>query len=83
MMLYGFVRVGAAVKMRVRDFEDDGEYASLVLHEKGGKERRIPCHHKTREYLRAYVAAAELATDTKAALFQSAPGRKPALSAKP
>jgi integrase len=25
MMLCGFVRVGAAVKMRVRDFEDDGE----------------------------------------------------------
>ena len=53
LMLYGFVRVGAAVGMRVREFEDEGEHANLVLHEKGGKERRIACHHKTREYLRA------------------------------
>ena len=26
MMLYGFVRVGALVRMRVRDFEDGGEF---------------------------------------------------------
>ena len=30
-------------RMRVRDFEDEGEHASLVLREKGGKERRIGC----------------------------------------
>lgn len=82
LMLFGFVRVGALVKMLVRDFEDGGEYAALVLHEKGGKERRIACHHKAREYLRAYVAAAGFEPRAKVALFQSAPGRKPALSGK-
>jgi integrase len=79
-MLYGFVRVGAAVRMTVRDFDDSGEHAALVLHEKGGKERRIPCHHKAREYLRAYIAAVGFEPRAKLPLFQSAPGRSGKLS---
>ena len=75
LMLYGFVRIGAAVAMRVRDFEDEGEHANLVLHEKGGKERRIACHHKTREYVRAYIQAAGFEPRAKAPLFQTAPRR--------
>ncbi len=82
-MLFGFVRVGALCKMTVRDFEDESATATLVLHEKGGKERRIPCHHVTRDYLRAYVAAAGFEPRAKVPLFQSAPGRKPALSGRP
>jgi site-specific recombinase XerD len=81
-MLFGFVRVGAVVKMTVRDFENEGENAWLVLHEKGGKERRIPCHHRTREYLRAYLTAAGLEPRSRAALFQSAPRRTGKLSGK-
>lgn len=80
LMLYGFVRVGAAVAMRVRDFEDEGEHANLVLHEKGGKERRIACHHKTREYLRAYIQAAGFEPRAKLPLFQTAPRRSSALT---
>ena len=79
-MLYGFVRVGAAVKMTVRDFDDSGEQAALVLHEKGGKERRIPCHHKAREFLHAYIAEAEFDARAKVPLFQTAPGRSARLS---
>lgn len=79
-MLFGFVRVGAAVRMLVRDFDDSGELALLVLHEKGGKERRIPCHHRTREALRAYVAAAGLEPRARVPLFQTAPARSRALS---
>jgi site-specific recombinase XerD len=82
-MLFGFVRVGALCRMTVRDFEDESAHAYLVLHEKGGKERRIPCHHLTREYLRAYVAAAGFEPRSKAPLFQSAPGRSAALSGQP
>lgn len=83
-MLFGFVRVGAVVKMRVRDFEDSaGGDAFLVLHEKGGKERRIPCHHLVRNYLRDYLAAADLDPRSKLPLFQSAPGRSGVLSAAP
>jgi integrase/recombinase XerD len=72
-MLFGFVRVGAVVKMRVRDFEDEGSDAELMLNEKGGQQRRIPCHHRTREYLRAYLAAVALDPKSKEPLFQSAP----------
>jgi integrase/recombinase XerD len=81
-MLFGFVRVGALCKMAVRDFEDEGATAYLVLHEKGGKERRIACHHKAREYLRAYVQAAGFDSRSHEPLFQSAPKRSGALSGK-
>ena len=81
-MLFGFVRVGAVVKMRVRDFED-GDNAWLILHEKGGRERRIPCHHKTRDYLRAYVLAAGLEPTSGVPLFQGAPRRSRALCGLP
>jgi site-specific recombinase XerD len=81
-MLFGFVRVGAVVNMTVRDFADEGENAWLVLHAKGGKERRIPCHHRTREYVRAYIAAAGLEPGSRTPLFQSAPRRSGALSGK-
>jgi len=81
-MLFGFVRVGAAVKMRVRDFEDEGPAAWLVLHEKGGKERRIPCHHRTRDYLREYIARAGFEPRAKVPMFQSAPRRSGQLSGK-
>jgi integrase/recombinase XerD len=53
-----------------------------VLHEKGGKERRIACHHKAREYLRAYLQAAGLDARSHDPLFQSAPKRSAALSGK-
>jgi site-specific recombinase XerD len=93
-MLFGFVRVGAVVKMRVKDFVDDASGGTLVLREKGGKHRRIPCHHQAREYLRAYLEAAGHAAsladtvkapspDLKAPLFQSAPRWSKTLSGKP
>jgi site-specific recombinase XerD len=81
-MLFGFVRVGALCKMTVRDFEDESAAAYLVLHEKGGKERRIPCHHLTREYLRACIQAAGFEPRSRAPLFQTAPRRSAALSGK-
>jgi integrase/recombinase XerD len=84
-MLYGFVRVGALVRLRIGDFQEHGDSAWLVLHEKGGKERRLPAHHLVREYLRGYLDASglgELAA-RRAPLFQSAPRRAKALSGKP
>jgi len=55
--------------------------AWLVLREKGGKQRRIPCHHRIRENVRAYLlAAAFLDTRSKEPLFQSAPRHNKALS---
>jgi integrase/recombinase XerD len=83
-MLFGFVRVGAVVKMRVADFDDTRE-GWLVLHEKGGKERRIPAHHLVREAVRAYLLAAGLAADSDsgAPLFQTSPRHSAALSGRP
>jgi integrase/recombinase XerD len=81
-MLFGFVRVGAVVKMTVGDFDDSRE-GWLVLHEKGGKERRIPAHHLVREALRAYLLAAELGDQGIAPLFQTSPRHAPALSGRP
>ena len=81
-MLFGFVRVGALCKMTVRDFEDEGAAAYLLLHEKGGKERRIACHHRARDYLRTYIAAAGFEPRSRAPLFQSAPKRTATLSGK-
>lgn len=82
-MLFGFVRVGALVKMRVRDFDDAGGEAWLVLEEKGGKDWRLPAHHLVREALRAYLAVTALEPRSKAPLFQSAPRKAPGLSGKP
>jgi site-specific recombinase XerD len=80
-MLFGFVRVGAVVKMRVADFDDSRE-GWLVLHEKGGKERRIPAHHLVREAVRAYLLAGGLSSEG-APLFQTSPRHSPALSGRP
>jgi site-specific recombinase XerD len=84
-MLYDLVRVGAVVRMRVRDFWDQTETAWLILREKGGKQRRLPAHHIVREYLRAYLDAAGLGRreHASAPLFQSAPGGATKLSGRP
>lgn len=83
LMIFSFARVGAAISMRVRDFQDEGGEAFLVLHEKGGKERRLPCHHRIRAYLRAYLDAAGLDPKSKEPLFQSAPRTGTRLSGRP
>lgn len=83
-MLYGFVRVGALVRLRVGDFQDHGSTGWLVLHEKGGRERRLPAHHLVREDLRRYLATSGLGElgHRRAPLFQSAPRRAKSLSGK-
>lgn len=81
-MLFGFVRVGAVVTMRVRDFDDERGEAWLALREKGGKARRIPAHHLVRSYVRAYLDATDLAPRSPKPLFQSVPRTSSALSGK-
>src|SRR5271168_5550496 len=41
------------------------------LHEKGGKQHAMPCHHNLEAYLHEYIDGAGLAGDPKAFLFQS------------
>ena len=55
----------------------------MRLHEKGGKEHEVPCHHNLELFLDAYIAAAGIAADPDAPLFQTAAGKTGQLSGKP
>ena len=52
-----------------------GRRGWVRLHEKGGKEHEVPCHHNLERYLDEYIAAAGIAEDPDAPLFQTAAGR--------
>jgi site-specific recombinase XerD len=73
-LTYSFARVGAALKLKVEDLRSHGTGWQLFLHEKGGKEHKMPCHHALSEMLHAYVAAAGIADDRKGWLFRTSPG---------
>jgi integrase len=73
-LTYGFARIGAALKMRVEDLQSKGSGWLIRLHEKGGKQHMMPCHHALAEALHAYIAAAGIATDKKAFLFRTSRG---------
>lgn len=72
LMVYTFARVGAALKMKVEDVYVQGRRTWVRLHEKGGKQHEMPCHHNLDEYLHAYVQGAALVAAAKAPLFRSA-----------
>lgn len=83
-MIYSFARVSAACGLRVGDVAHTGRRAFLHLREKGGKQRKLPCHHAAEEALDAYTRAAGLTgADAKAPLFRTAVRRKDELTAKP
>jgi integrase len=46
----------------------------IRLHEKGGKQHMMPCHHALAEALHAYIDAAGIAADKKAFLFRTSRG---------
>jgi site-specific recombinase XerD len=75
-LTYGFARVTAALKMKVEDLRPRGAAWVLRLHEKGGKQHAMPCHHALAEILHAYIAAAGIAEDKKGWLFRTAKGHK-------
>jgi site-specific recombinase XerD len=82
LMVYTFARVGAAIKMRVEDFYIQGRRTWVRLHEKGGKQHEMPCHHNLEAWLREYIEGARLA-GAKDFLFRSAVGRTGRLSDRP
>ena len=75
-LTYGFARIGAALKMRVEDLQSKGSGWLIRLHEKGGKQHLIPCHHALAEALHAYIAAAGIAANKKAFLFRTSRGHR-------
>ncbi len=73
-LTYSFARIGAALKMKVEDLRPRGASWTIRLHEKGGKQHSMPCHHALAEALHAYIAAAGFAEDRKGFLFRTSPG---------
>jgi site-specific recombinase XerD len=84
MLIYTAARAGAAAKLRIKDFVDEGTQFILRFAEKGGKARSIPVRSDLQDFLQSYIAAAALAEEPKdAPLFRTAGGRKGTLSQRP
>jgi site-specific recombinase XerD len=83
-LTYSIARIGAALKMKVEDFQPKSAGWIVRLHEKGGKEHAMPCHQALAEALRTYIEAAGLAEDRKGYLFRTSHGHAGvALSGQP
>jgi integrase len=82
-MAYSFARVGAVIRMKVGDYFVQGRRRWVRLHEKGGKEHDVPCHHNLDHYLDAYIDAAGIAGDVDGYLFRTASGKTGMLTEKP
>jgi integrase len=74
-LLFTTARIGAALRCKVGDYYREGYGLMLCLHEKGGKEHRVPVHHLLVEYLETYLDAAGLREERAGPLFRSARGR--------
>ncbi len=69
LMVYSFARVGAALAMKVEDVYVQNRRLWVRLHEKGGKEHEMPCHHNLEAWLTAYIEGCGL--QPKGPLFQT------------
>ncbi len=79
--LYSAARIGTVCRLKVADFHQDGDEATLVLHEKGDKRRKIGLHFAAAQAIAEYIDKAKL---TKGPLFRARRHwRKPELSDKP
>jgi len=63
------MRIGAALGMTVADVYWQHRRLWVRLHEKGGKEHSMPCHHHLETYLQDYIEAAKIADDRGGAPF--------------
>jgi site-specific recombinase XerD len=73
-LTYSFARITAALTMKVEDLHPKGAGWQIRLHEKGGKDHTMPCHHALVEALHAYITAAEIGEDRKGWLFRTSRG---------
>jgi len=71
LMVYSFARIGAALAMNVEDVYVQNRRLWVRLHEKGGKEHVMPCHHNLEEYLHAYLDGCGLRGEPKDPLFRT------------
>lgn len=66
--LYSGARIGTACRLKVKDFHQDGDEATIALHEKGDKHRRIGLHFAAAQAIAEYIEKAGL---TKGPLFRA------------
>src|SRR5260370_38002792 len=59
--LYTGVRLATACRLRVKDFHQFGEQATLTINEKGNKHRTIGIHFTAAEAISEYIRKAGLA----------------------
>jgi integrase/recombinase XerD len=74
-MVYTFAPVNAVITMKVKDYFTQGRRGWVRLHEKGGKEHEVPCHHSLEKLLDEYLAAAGIVGEPDGPLFRTT-GRK-------
>jgi len=74
-MVYTFARVNAVIGMKVEDYFTQGRRGWVRLHEKGGNEHEVPCHHSLEQILDDYLAVAGVTGEPDGPLFRTT-GRK-------
>jgi site-specific recombinase XerD len=72
-LTYSFARITAALRMKMEDLRPKGAGWQILLHEKGGKQHMMPCHHALAEALCAYIDAAGIGEDRRGWLFRTSP----------
>jgi integrase len=63
--------LGGAMAMKVEDVFTPNRRLWVRLHEKGGKEHTMPCHHNLEAYLVAYIDGCGLGLDPQGPLFRT------------
>src|SRR3954452_13002228 len=58
--LFSGARIGTGCRLRVKDFHQDGDEATITLHEKGDKHRRIGLHFAAGQAITEYIEKAGL-----------------------
>jgi site-specific recombinase XerD len=78
--LYSGARLGTGCRLKVADFHQDGDEATIALHEKGDRRRKIGLHFAAAQAIAEYIEKAGL---VKGPLFRARRHwRKPELSQK-
>src|ERR1039458_10312341 len=60
--LYSGARLSTACRLKISDFHQDGDQATVRLHEKGDKHRTIGLHFQAAQAIGEYIEKAELTT---------------------
>ncbi len=76
-MVYTFARVNAVIGMKVKDYFSQGRRGWVRLHEKGGNEHQVPCHH-TLENSWTNTSPPPASPATPKARYSARPGARPA-----